>query len=332
MLEEKLQPILTILRADERDFEREYEIIKNWFQEHKENLADNLSDLTFLCELPNEDRYLLTYPVIGNWVLEQMKAFEPQTEHQKKVYELMKKVVAETRFNNHHMKNIYDDPIAFTRMKDELCTTMLSNPEESMPIHKFMREIEERVDSLIVDETLPIKETYTTDLGHGLLSPVSGLTYYVARPFERLVKNNRAGSIGLTIMVVDDENPEEWYNRLLSAGFEEIKGQQGIFYDCETALEALERGRYDVILTDLELGEGKMDGITFVEKAYEVQIKKGIKPAISVFSFNKEKLSEADDRLRKSKGEQKVFHQVDYNYKSRWTATGFKEAVINALR
>lgn len=285
-----------------------------------------------MCELPNEDRYVLTYPVVGNWVLEQMQAFEPQTEHQQKVYEMMRNVVAESRFNNHHMQRAYEDPVAFTRMKDELLATMLSNPEESMPVHKFMCWIEDKVGRLVSDGKLLHKETYTTDLGHGLFSPVKGLTYFVARPFERLVNDNRAGPIGLSIMVVDDEHPEEWHHRLLSVGFEEREDQKGMFYDCETALEALERGQYDVILTDLELGEGKMDGITFVEKAYEVQKRKGVKPRISVFSYNDEKLQEAERRLSNFSGESKVFHQVNHNNKGTFTATRFKEEVGYTLR
>src|SRR3989344_2422691 len=276
MLEEKLRPVLTELRAEARDLKGRYDIARNWFQEHAENLAESVEDLTFLCELPDEERTVLTYPVIGNWVLEQMKRFEPKTEHQRRVYELMRGVVSGKRFNNHHMRGLYDNPFAFTGRVDELLAAMLSNPEESMPVHKFMCGISEEVCNLVYNQKLPQKSSYTADLGHGLFSPVDSLTHFVGEPFVVLVKSNRAGSIGLTIMVVDDEHPEEWYHRLLAAGFEEKEGQQGMFRDCETALEALERGHYDVILTDLELGEGKMGGIEFVERAYEVQKRKGI--------------------------------------------------------
>ncbi len=326
MLEEKLNSILTQLRAKERERKANFEIVRTWFREHEENLAEDLADMTFVCELPYPERSLLTYPVIGNWVLEQVQTFEPQTEHQKEVYELMRKVVSESRFNNHHMEGLYDNPVMFTRMKDELLAAMLSNPEESMPVHKVMCEIADRASELVYGGKLPDKKTYTTDLGHGLVGPVSNLTYFITRPLARLAEHNRAGPLGLTIMVIDDEHPEEWYHRLLSVGFEEREGQQGMFYDCETALEALERGCYDVILTDLDLGEGKMDGITFVERAYETQKRKGIKPRISVFSYNNEKLKEAERRLRES-GEQKVFHQVDHNNKRTFTAITFREYV-----
>lgn len=332
MLEEKLRPVLRELRAEERERKANYEIVRNWFQVHVENLAESVEDLTFLCELPDEERTFLTYPVIGNWVIEHMKRFEPQSEHQRRVYELMRRVVSEKRFNNHHMQELYDNPVTFTRMVDELLATMLSDPNESMPVHNFMYGISNEVRDLVHGHKLPRKDSYTTDLGHGLFSPVHSLTYFVSSTFKWLVEQNRAGPIGLTIMVVDDEHPEEWYHRLIAVGFEEREGQQGMFHDCETALVALERGHYDVILTDLELGKGKMNGIEFVERAYEVQKSKGITPRISVFSYNEDRLREAEKRLHPFVGEQKVFHQVEFNQKGTFTAAYFKEQVGYTLR
>ncbi len=334
MLEEKLEPVLRALRGAE-DFKGRYDISRNWFQEHEENLAEGLGDLSFLCKLPSEERRALTYPVIGNWVLEQMQAFEPQTEHQGKVYAMMMKLVSESRFNNHHMQNVYEDPVAFTRMEDELLATMLSNPEESMPIHRFMCQIaagvSEEIGKVLYRRNWH-EEGYAIDLGHGICSPVNSLSCYIGSPFERLVKENRAGPIGLTIMVVDDEHPEEWYHRLLAVGFEKRGGQEGVFYDCETALEALRKGHYDVILTDLELGEGKMGGIEFVERAYKIQKRRGITPMISVFSYNADRLMEAEKRLHWT-GKQRIFQQVAYcNNKRTFTATGFKENVVNYIR
>ena len=250
MLEEKLQEVLMQLREAERDFKEKYRIVREWFQGHTENLAERVEDLTFLCELPSEERMLLTYPVIGNWVLKQMEQFQPQTEYQRKVYDLMRKVVSEGRFKNPHMESAYANPVNFTRMEDELLSTMLSNPEESMALHKFISQIGDVVSEMVYSGKLPRKETYTTDLGHGLVAHVQHLTYYVAAPLERLVRRGGTKPLHLTIMVVDDENPDEWYQRLLSVGFQEIKGQQGAFYDAETALKALEQGRYDVILND----------------------------------------------------------------------------------
>ena len=230
------------------------------------------------------------------------------------------------------MESSYDNPINFTRMEDELFSNMLFNPDESMALHKFMEQIGKVVPDLVYNNKLPIKATYTIDLGHGLVAPVQHLTYLVAMPFERLVDWKGTKKLDLTIMVVDDEHPEEWYQRILSVGFKEISGQQGTFCDAETALKALEHGRYDVILTDIELGQGKMDGIEFVERAYEIQKRNGITPRISVFSFNKDKLDEAERRLRPNNGEEKVMHQINLNYKSGWTATHFKQEVLYSLK
>lgn len=332
MLEERLQGILTELRKEERDGKSRYEVVRAWFNKNQENLAEGVEDLAFLCELPDQERKVLTYPVIGNWVLQQLNTFVPQTAHQRKVYEMIKTVVAETRFNNPHLQQFYPDPVAFTRMKDDLLATMLANPAESMPVHQFMCDIlhQEGMKAYKLSKKPGVE--YSSDFGHGIFAPLQGLTYYVARSFERLVEWGRAESLGLTIMVVDDERPEEWYGRLLAVGFEERAGQPGMFYDCESALEALTTGHYDVILTDLELGEGKMGGMEFVERAYEIQKRNGIKPRISVFSYNRDKLIEAERRLHPYGSEQKVFHQVNLNEKSSWTATHFKEEVGYTLR
>ena len=119
---------------------------------------------------------------------------------------------------------------------------------------------------------------------------------------------------------------------MISVGFRENKNQQCFFYNCESALEALEKNNYDVILTDLELGEGRMNGIEFVEKAYEIQKRKGINPRISVFSYNDEKLREAEERLHDYGNKNKVFHQVNFNNKRTFTASYFRIEVSYTLK
>ena len=117
---------------------------------------------------------------------------------------------------------------------------------------------------------------------------------------------------------------------MISVGFKDRENQQGFFFDCESALCALTNEHYDVILSDLELGKGKMDGITFVERAYDIQEEKGIQPRISVFSYNDEKLKEAESKLRNQSG--KVFHQVNYNNKAEFTAIHFRNEVSYTLK
>jgi CheY-like chemotaxis protein len=209
---------------------------------------------------------------------------------------------------------------------------MLSKVEESMLLSNFIKGIAIRANRIICE--LPEKNTYTINLGHGLAGPFisfANIRFF----FEIIVERGKAEPLDLSIMVVDDQDPEYWYQRMMIAGFKDVEKQQGFFYDCEAALEALEKGHYDVVLTDLELGEGKIDGIEFVEKAYEVQKRKGIKPRISVFSYNNEKLQEAEDKLRIpyfGGREGRVFHQVDHNNKANFSAISFRNEVSWSLQ
>jgi CheY-like chemotaxis protein len=96
----------------------------------------------------------------------------------------------------------------------------------------------------------------------------------------------------------------------------------------------LSYGSYDVVLSDIELGEGKMGGIEFAERAYQIQKSKGIKPMISLFSYNKELLEEAEQVLgRKRQADDRVlFHQINYtNNKMVFTASQFRHDVVHEL-
>lgn len=331
MLEDKLNPVLTQLKAGESESKANFEIVRTWFQGHEENIAESLADLAFICELPDSERRLLTYPVMGNWYLGKMAGFVPQTEHQEKVFSLLKDLIREHRFSNSHMKSLYGQNEEFSKRWDELNSQMLADVSGSLPLREMMKTIHKEVVRAVYDGKLPHKDTYTMDLGHGLASPSNSfqfLTWY----FESIAEKGQTLPLDLTIMVVDDEHPEAWYQRMISAGFRDKEGQQGFFFDCESALKALERGHYDVILTDLELGKGKMGGIKFVEKAYDIQKARGIKPRISVFSYNDKKLQEAEDRLRGYSGNHKVFHQVNHNNKAEFRAIQFRIEVYNTLR
>lgn len=324
MLNEKLQPVRSRLDP-QANRQANYQIVRDWFQGHEENLADDIEDLSFLCELPQPERTLLTYPVVGNWILQETRHFNPQTAYQESIHSLLRDLVAETRFKNPHMARLYDRGEEYNRQWDELNSCMLSNPDESNPLHELMEGIAGHANAAISE--LRHKETYTTDLGHGLMNPFDDFAFLTWH-FGVALEHRNAQPLGLTLMLVDDAHPEMWYSRMISVGFKHEEGQQGFFYDCETALAALENGHYDVILTDIELGGGKMDGITFVERAYEIQKSKGIKPRISVFSYNNKKLEEAEERLRSRyfarSQEPKVFDQVDHNNKADFTAMNFR--------
>jgi CheY-like chemotaxis protein len=335
MLEDRLAPVLAQLRAQERGRHADFEIVREWFSSHEENLADNVLDMTFLCRLPHQERTLLTYPVIGNWYLDKMSGHKSQTPHQQKIQTQLMDLIREYRFNNSHMRSWYGSPEEYNKNLDKLHSMMLSTPRMSQPLHERMEHINREFCDTVhehIEKVLRYStKGFTIDLGHGLMSP-SGNFEFLTMYFAMMMERRQTRPLDLTIMVVDDEHPEAWYQRLISVGFKDQKGQQGYFFDCESALEALTKAHYDVILTDLELGKGKMGGIEFVEKAYDIQEEQGIVPRISVFSYNDEMLQEAEDRFRGNREVYKVFHQVNYNNKKDFTAIRFSCEVAYSIR
>lgn len=331
MLEERLKPVLGELRTlDEENERARYQVVRNWFGEHEENLVDSAEDLTYVCELPHSERWLVTNPVMGNFFLDRMSGFEPKTEHQAKVFPLLRSQVSERRFNNHHMKEVYDRHEEFMIGEDRLNSAMFKDTSDSMVFHDLLKKISKEIYDVAYSHKLPMKE-YTTDLGHGLAAPANGfshITFYL----DSSLRNHGTEPFGMNIMVVDDESPQDWYQRMLSVGFKHDENQKGFFFDCESALKALEQGEhYDVILSDLELGDGKMGGIEFVERAHRIQRLRGIRPRISVFSYNAKMLQKAEDKLRgpyfgseDSHFTSRVFHQVNHNTKPDFSAARFR--------
>jgi len=329
MLEERLNPILTQLRVEKQEEKVNFKIVKNWFQEHKENLAKDLGDMTFICELPRQERTLLAHPVMGNWYLDKLSEFDFRTNHQQKAYGFLKNLILERRFSNGHMKEFYDNSKRFNMMVDEVNGILLENPAESLYLSKSINRIHKEICDAVYKEKLLNKDTYTTDLGHGLVGPSDSFNHLMFN-FNILNRINETKQLDSTIMVVDDECPEEWYQRMISVGFgfKNRERQQGYFFDCESALKALKNGKYDVILTDLELGDGKIGGIEFFEKAYSIQKIRNIKPIISIFSYNDKKLKEAEKRLIREYGEKENFNSLDYiKNKAEFTAIQFRQDV-----
>jgi len=332
MLLEKLTTILDQLGSEEKEIKADYELVRNWFRFHEENLAQDLDDLASVCKLPQRVRRLLTYPVVGNWFLDKMAIFNPQAGHQEQVYSLLRGLTVETRFNNNHMQLLYETPEEYNRRWDEMSALMLAQPTLSAPLHEMMQTISKEIGLAVYEGRIPKSDAYTIDLGHGLVGPAESFNFLTWH-FGSLLEHGETEPLDLTLMVVDDQKAQVWYERLIAVGFKDQADQQGFFPDCESALEALRRGHYDVILTDLELGKGKMGGIEFVEIAYDVQSRRGIKPRISVFSYSDEKLREAEERFRGSRWEKPlVFQQVNYNNKARFTAVDFRKEVGYTLK
>lgn len=328
MLEEKLTPVLEFLRAEGRDEKEKYAFVKLWFDEHTENLAKDLVDMLFVCKLPRSKRVFVTYPVIGNWFLEGLKKYNSKNDYQAELYSLLRNLVLETRFNNPHMSELYERHEKFNADFDHFHSLMLSKPRESMRLHKLMEGIARKAGSKMQgrfrEKYIKEQDLYDTDPGHGIFQPIgafSYLTWYL----EAAKEEGKIKSLNLTVMVIDDACPKNWYNRLIAMGFKEPVGE-GIFFDCESALNALKNGSYDVILTDLELGEGKMDGIRFAELAYDIQKEKGTEPRIGVFSYNDEKLEKAKEILGLQNGNfpnpgKKIFYNEN---KLEFTAANFR--------
>lgn len=329
-LSERLSPVLSQIRAT-TDRSEQSGIVRAWFNQHEEDLANDITDLTFLCTLPNAERTLLTYPVIGNWVLGRMASFVPQTDHQRTGFTLLRELVVEGRFVNSHWVSAPETKADFNKEEDELNSFLLKDPNDSMALYQMMHRISREMADAVMSGNLPKSDTYTSDLGHGLFAPTQNF-YFLTEALRHLVEMRRAEPLNCSIMVVDDQHPDEWYQRMISVGFKHVEGQQGYFSDCESALEALQTGHYDVVLTDLDLGEGKMGGIEFVEQAYAIQKGKGIIPRISVFSYDDSLLREAEERLHPwSDKNRKVFQQVNYNNKAYFTAISFRSSVGNIL-
>jgi CheY-like chemotaxis protein len=322
---EKLSPVLTQVRALSGDRAAQYGIVRSWFEEHPENLARNMEDLALVCTLPREERILLTGPLIGSWFIDRMSSYVPQTSSQATTLGKLITYIELNRFIHGDMD--YDSPqedwAENNRRFDELAAATNNDPVGGTEIvSKLRAHFEEFVNDIF--NNVPKLDSYTVDLGHGLGQYAQHICMPVTDVLARHHEESRE-PLDVSIMVVDDQSPEDWYNRMVAQGFKDVPGQQGFFLNCESALVALETGNYDVVLTDLDLGEGNMGGIEFIERAYEIQRRKGIIPRISAFSYSDALLAEAERRLR---GENpKVFQRVSWNNKTIFNCFGFRRDV-----
>ena len=123
-LSERLLPVLGQIRAT-TDRAEQFGIVRAWFNQHEGDLANDISDLTFLCTLPREERTLLTYPVIGNWVLGRMESFTPQTNHQRTGFAMLRELVVEGRFVNDHWR--LEPKEKFNKQVDEFNSFLLKD-------------------------------------------------------------------------------------------------------------------------------------------------------------------------------------------------------------
>lgn len=330
-LEKRLEPILQRVQEKGLSSQEKSQLVTDWFEEQKDNMATDITDLVYLCRLPDEERHLLTYPVIGNWYLHKISVFNPLTPHQEKIFTNLKQMVLKKSLVNSHTEIHDKDSYEYNRRVDEFNALLLEAPEESIPLNTLIEHThQEIVDNICSfrEKNISSIKNLTTDLGHGLFAPSRSfvfLTWHVST----LLEEKAAKPLNKTIMVVDDQSPENWYERLIAVGFKPQVGESGYFKDCESALEALKSAHYDVILSDLDLGPGKMRGEEFAQKAYEIQTKKGIKPLIHLFSDNQEILHEVDLKLRFGDGKSIIYSQPEL--KTNFNATNFRVLINNYL-
>lgn len=332
LLKANLSPLLSEIRAVSSD-EQRYKMARAFFTEHEENLAGSIQELAYLCILPFEERRFLTYPVIGNFALSRIDAFTAETPFQEAVKEKFRQVISEKRFVNSHLEQFHNEAFNHLQNIDELYALSSQNIAESLPILKTVNQVSREIADEVYNNRIPVnQDTLTTDLGHGLWGPIDHIDIY-ARFFDFELTEDLMVPLEQTIMVVDDEMPERWYSRMIAAGFRRDDNQQGYFSDAESALAALSnpQNSYDVIISDIELGEEKMDGVTFVQKAYDIERGRDRRTLISLFSASKEKLKEADADLRWKRGmrneEGIVFDDLNFNHKAFFNATRFRQDV-----
>ena len=105
-LSQQLLPALTLIRRNGLNREEKFGLVKGWFEGHEQNLAPDITDLVQLCRLPDEERRLVTYPVIGNLFLERVGAFKSQTRHQEKAKTFLMEMIEAERFYNPHTDHL----------------------------------------------------------------------------------------------------------------------------------------------------------------------------------------------------------------------------------
>lgn len=334
MLQESLEPL--IKQVEGQEWEDALKITREWFAAHPEDIAGEGSELSYLCELPNEIRMLVTYPVMGNLVLARLRGFQPRNDYQRMLLETAECIVEETRFHNHHHTREVK-PMRLIQLETELTANMLGRTEDGAELQRYITDaITQPAVDVIDNLQQAAGKSYSSDFGHGLIAPLHDFTYHIVHEFgfrtEKNMWHNRP--LDKASMVVDDTDPAYWHGLLKLAGFQEREGQPGYFRSGESALPALETGNYDIILTDLELGEGRMNGVQFAQRARKVQLARGKPAMIALFSYNLGGLRDAKSYgfHYPSSPDDLFFIQPDTNTKGHFSPFHFRFEVEYLLR
>ena len=106
------------------------------------------------------------------------------------------------------MEKLYDKHEEFNIKLDELNTQMLSNPDESIPLHKLLQKIKEPIGEAVYEGKLPKKKTYTIDLGHGLYSPFDSYSFLTWN-FDTIFNEGNTKPLNLNMIKIQKNGIKE---------------------------------------------------------------------------------------------------------------------------
>ncbi len=320
---EKLSPLRAEISALSDNPQAQSELVQTWFLEHPENLARDVEDLTMICVLEYDERKLLTDPILGNWLMGQIDKLTPESPTQAEALAKTKEIFGLLRFHDSRFGNETGNKIAENNLYDELNALLISDPDTVKYTVGEVRKIMMNAQDGVMEHVLSGR--YKTGLEHGILGPMDIFWYGTTLNFEIESQFHEVEPMDARILVLDDKDAEDWYKRLVAAGFKDDPDQQGHFTDPSLALVALLNGNYDVILSDLDLGEGQMSGIDFARIASAIQRAKGIKdPLISVFSYDQALLEEANRTIGRYSDNPVLFQQVNGGNNNKVGFTGYE--------
>ena len=297
----------------------EYTALIEYFSPYFDDLSlfpqnCDIVDLSYLTTLETSKRKNLSYPIVGLWSSVHVQtAFEDglisdQTRN------LVQHYIRNLSFINRHMKenNSSFDDAKLALQLEKVNSQLYLRENDRTNLISYFNSIFERVAeecesfedlsyrseySSKKDSIVNVLSSETVDIGHGLVSVIASFLKDSMINSSCFDSSNQGTSFlkKYKIMLIDDDTPDIWYARSELAGF-----QGDFFYDCETALKKLSKGeKYDLILSDLELGEGKMTGDEFLFEVSQLECLDNV-PHLSLFSFNGTKLSTSIDHLNSS--------------------------------
>jgi hypothetical protein len=260
--------------------------------------------LLSLLALPTPVRTALTDPLLANWVLARYGEVEASSGGDAWTREAVSSLSAYARagktVNDHNPDCSPEDSRQVELLADRQALFDIEKASESRPISKLREAVLERFGRMreaIGEEWREHEADFTSDPGHGLYGPFTGLALPLMEVSSSIVGENDEyfakfkGAFRVrTAIAIDDEDPGRWGRYLDALGFLVPQGMKRTYADPAEAREALKKhkGRVDLVLCDLE-----MPGMTGVELRKKVPGRKIRNFAL--FSYNEQEI----DRISK---------------------------------